>query len=283
MATTSTVQDPPRLHRADEPPALPRLSELGLDLLTISPLRRVITLATPFLCVLLFFVFAALEFWPLAVLSLVYLSFCTYGSISHDLVHRTLRLSRRMNDLFLSTIELLTLRSGHAYRMVHLHHHRRFPHDDDIEGAAARMTFFEALLDGVTIQFRMYRWALSLATADRRRIKLEGIGCVVIVAVSIALVPLTIAPLVYVILMIMGSWIIPVVTSYIPHCPYAEHAVYQTRLFRGTVASVIALEHLYHLEHHLYPAVPHHNWPRLAKRLDPYFESIGLEPVKIWF
>ena len=26
---------------------------------------------------------------------------------------------------------------------------------------------------------------------------------------------------------------------------------------------------VFHLEHHLYPAVPHQNWARLAKRLDP--------------
>ena len=37
----------------------------------------------------------------------------------------------------LALIELLGLRSGHAYRAAHLHHHRRFPHPDDIEGAGA--------------------------------------------------------------------------------------------------------------------------------------------------
>ena len=39
---------------------------------------------------------------PVAVeLRNVALSFVTYGSTSHDLVHRTLGLSRRTNDLFL--------------------------------------------------------------------------------------------------------------------------------------------------------------------------------------
>jgi hypothetical protein len=65
--------------------------------------------------------------------------------------------------------------------------------------------------------------------------------------------------------------------------PDAEGELSQTRLFRGRVASVIALEHLYHLEHHLYPAVPHHNWPELAKRLDSFFEETGVKPIKIWF
>jgi beta-carotene hydroxylase len=262
---------------------LPKLSDLGLDLLYITPLQRSVTLAVPFLCVVLYFVFAFLQYWPVAVVSLMYLSFSTYGSISHDLVHRTLGLSKPINELFLSLIELLTIRSGHAYRMVHLHHHKRFPHDDDIEGAAAKLTFFQTLVEGTTFQFRIYHWAFHRATSERPWIVLEGIGCLTLIATALVLAPLTLAPLVYVVLMIMGSWIIPLITSYIPHDPTGKQPLSQTRLFRGTVVSVIALEHLYHLEHHLYPAVPHHNWPRLAKRLDPYFEAMGITPIKLWF
>jgi beta-carotene hydroxylase len=57
----------------------------------------------------------------------------------------------------------------------------------------------------------------------------------------------------------------------------------QTRVFRGKVASLIAFEHLYHLEHHLYPSVPHQNWPTLARRLDPYLLRAGITPIKFWF
>jgi beta-carotene hydroxylase len=46
---------------------------------------------------------------------------------------------------------------------------------------------------------------------------------------------------------------------------------------------VVPLWHLYHLEHHLYPQVPHHNWPELGRRLDPYFASIGLRPLRLFF
>jgi beta-carotene hydroxylase len=88
---------------------------------------------------------------------------------------------------------------------------------------------------------------------------------------------------VYVVLMIMGSWIIPLVTSYVPHDPEGSSELLQTRLFRGKVASLVAIEHLYHLEHHLYPAVPDHHWPALAKRLDPFFAKAGIRPIKFWF
>ena len=46
---------------------------------------------------------------------------------------------------------------------------------------------------------------------------------------------------------------------------------------------MIALEHLYHLEHHLYPAVPHHHWKKLADRLEPVFEREGVRARKLLF
>jgi beta-carotene hydroxylase len=45
----------------------------------------------------------------------------------------------------------------------------------------------------------------------------------------------------------------------------------------------VALEHLYYLEHHLYPQVPHHNWPELGRRLDPHFLHAGLQPLRLFF
>jgi beta-carotene hydroxylase len=49
------------------------------------------------------------------------------------------------------------------------------------------------------------------------------------------------------------------------------------------VAHWLSLRHLYHHEHHLYPGVPHHNWPRLARRLDPHFARLGLRPIVVLF
>ena len=168
----------------------------------------------------------------MAVLSLVALSFVTYGSISHDLVHRNLGLPKSVNDLFLSLIELLALRSGHAYRMAHLHHHARFPNEDDIEGAAAKMSLLRTLLEGVIFQFKIWFWAVRQPKPDRTLILLEGFGSLSLVVVSVFLYSVTPVFLVYVILMIMGSWIIPLITSYIPN-PQGETELFQTRLFRG--------------------------------------------------
>ena len=261
----------------------PTLNELGYDLLSISSWQRIRGLSMPFVVSMAYWFFAWYGYWPLAVAALVVLSFVTYGSISHDLVHRTLGISPRASHVFLCLIELLALRSGHAYRAIHLHHHARFPHDDDIEGQAAKMSFLRAIGEGFVFVPRTTLWALRHATTDRLWIKSECAVIALLVTTSIALLPWSIIPFGYVALMVAGSWIIPVITSWIPHDPTQDDPVRQTRVFRGVVFRIIAIDHLYHLEHHLYPAVPHHKWPELAKRLDPWLAEQGIDSIKLGF
>lgn len=262
-------------------PELPPLRELGPDLIRLTRRQRTLTLALPFVCAGAYFPAAALGWWPAAVLALVALSFFTYGSTSHDLVHRSLGLPHRWDEILLCVVELLAVRSGHAYRRAHLHHHARFPAEDDIEGAAARMTWRGALVDGLTLQYRIWWQAARRPRPGRAWVLAEGAACAGLVGGAIALWTITPIGLIYVGLMIAGSWIIPLVTSYLPHNATGDGPLMQTRAFRGRIASAIALEHLYHLEHHLFPAVPHQNWPELARRLDPYLERAGVRPVRL--
>jgi beta-carotene hydroxylase len=268
---------------ASRPTELPTLEALGKDLLHVSWQRRALSLAAPFALTAAFFVLTAHGWWLPALLCPVLLSFLTYGSTSHDLVHRNLRLPMWLNEGLLSAIELLAFRSGHAYRTVHLNHHARFPDEDDLEGAASRMSWFQALLDGVTLQYRLWFFALRRPGSNRLWVIVEGSGVILLVAGCIALLPVTPWPMVYAGLMIAGSWVYPFMTAYLVHDANGSDELMQTRLFRGRMLSLLALEHLYHLEHHLYPQVPHHNWPRLARRLDPYFAKLGLQPVKLLF
>jgi beta-carotene hydroxylase len=121
--------------------ALPTLDELGRELLHISRKRLIISLMTPFVVGAAAYLFAAGGLWAFAIASVAMLTFITYGSISHDLVHKSLGLPSRVNDLLLTSIELLMLRSGRAYRLAHLNHHARFPDSsDDPEGQAAHGT-----------------------------------------------------------------------------------------------------------------------------------------------
>lgn len=257
----------------------PTLDDLGRDLLGVSRWRIAISLTLPPAFFVGIFIAADLELWPVAVLFVAVMSFFTYGSISHDLVHRSLGLSQSLNDLFLSVIELLMLRSGTAYRLAHLNHHSAFPSQErDPEGEAAHGTWLAALRMGPLFIPRLWLWAWQTHSQHRTRLLLEALVAFGLIA-SALLAFITIhwiSPLVYILLAWGGTWLFPFVTSWVPHSPRESRPLLQTRRFRGLIARFLAWDHLYHLEHHLFPAVPHHRWRDLATRLDPYLDSANI-------
>jgi beta-carotene hydroxylase len=170
-----------------------------------------------------------------------------------------------------------------AYRLAHLNHHARYPSpQDDPEAAAAFGTLWAALRSGPLFFVRLWWWAVKHHPAHRARLLAEcgTILALVLCAVVVAVTGLTIVPLVYAGLVYLGTWVVPCVTAYIPHTPEGDTPLSQTRRFRGWVARIVALDHLYHLEHHLYPAVPHHRWPELARRLNAFLDQAAVPVVR---
>src|SRR5213075_1388197 len=117
-----------------------------------------------------------------------------------------LHLPRPLNEALLCGIELITFRCGHAYRVVHLHHHAHFPAADDLEGSAAGMSWWRALLEGLILQPRLLWFALR-SGRDRVWIVGEATAVMILLAVCVVLIPITIIPAAYAALMIAGSWI----------------------------------------------------------------------------
>ncbi|QDT00023.1 fatty acid desaturase family protein [Adhaeretor mobilis] len=261
----------------------PRLADLGDDLLELTLWQQVRAILLPLGSFAAYWPLAYSGHWVLAVLSLMVLSFTTYGSTSHDLVHRNLGLPPWLNQLLLSIVEVLALRSGHAYQAAHLHHHARYPHSDDIEADASRMTFLRALWEGVIFQARICKWAWKHAPGQRRWIAIEGAVVTCSVVASLLATEFTLIPFAYVVLMVAGSWIIPLITSYLPHDAHGDSEIEQTRRYRGTLIRLLSFDHLYHLEHHMYPAVPHVKWRILAGRLDPWLDKAGVQSIRLWF
>jgi beta-carotene hydroxylase len=266
------------------PPVLPGLSELGRDLLAVSRWRVALSLATPFLLAGAFFVLAGTGLWLLAVGCVVSLSFFTYGSVSHDLVHRALGLSRAWNEFLLTAIELLMFRSGRSYRLAHLNHHARYPDaSEDPEGRAAFESFWGALRSGPLFHLRLWLWAFVKHPTHRPRLLSEAGAVLVLIALTLAVAVRgwSIVPLTYALLVYLGTWVTPLATSFLPHAPHASSPLTRTRRFRGWVFRLLTLDHLYHLEHHLYPSVLHHRWRELARRLDPYLDQAGVPIVQV--
>lgn len=262
----------------------PNIDQIGRDLLNLSVAQIILALALPFFfCVAYFYCFEQ-GHYALSLGMLVALSYFTYGSVSHDLVHQAYHLPKTLNRSMLSLIELLCLRSGTAYRMAHLNHHRIFPSHGDVEGRAATFNWRDALIYGILFQPLIWRYAFQHANERQRRaLLLEAFVISSILTIALALRNSYPELILYCIIIHIGGWIIPFVTSYIPHRAEEKRELDQTRRFRGVVSSILTLEHLYHLEHHLYPRVPHQNWARLAKRLDDYLDREGAPRIKIFW
>ena len=263
--------------------AAPALSEVAGDLLVTSARQRFTALARPYLGLALFVLVARLGWWwatPLVVFGI----FVAVVTVTHDVVHRSLGLGRTATEWALFLLGLVLMESGHAYRITHLQHHRLFPGPDDPEGYPAELSFLGAVLYGPVFLVRLWWWAYRRSRGNRRQrawLVVEAGGPFLGIAAGIALWPVTPAVLGYVVMALVGSWVYPLLTVYLPHHDYGDSPLTQTRTMRGHVIPAVFLELTYHLEHHLYPQVPSHRLAELARRLDPFLAEAGVRPKRV--
>lgn len=85
----------------------------------------------------------------------------------------------------------------------------------------------------------------------------------------------------YTVTVLLSSWFYPLFAVWLPHRHFEEEPARQSRTFRGWLMPRLFLPLAYHLEHHLYPMVPSHNLPELARRLEPTLRERGAEIVRV--
>jgi beta-carotene hydroxylase len=260
------------------------LDALGAELLATTHRQRLLACARPFLGVAAYGVAVFFGWWWLTPV-IVFLIFVAVVTVTHDVVHGSLGLSPRQTEWALFVFGAVLLECGHAYRTTHLQHHRVFPGPDDPEGDPARLSFWGAIRYGPCFLPRLWWWAYC-RHRDRpgQRIWLlaeAGWACAVPLA-GLVLWPWTAAVLVYAILVLVGSWVYPLLTVYLPHHHYGDHPLTQTSTLRGRIIPALFLELTYHLEHHLYPAVPSHHLPELSRRLTPFFRRAGVQARRVF-
>ncbi len=159
---------------------------------------------------------------------------------------------------------------GHVGGCAGYWRHRRFSFD---VGATTLVDFEPVFL------VRLWIWAFHRARrVDRAWLGLEGSAPFLALAGGLLF---SRGLLLYAVLALVGSWVYPLLTVYLPHHGYGDEPLQQTRTLRGRIIPAVFLELTYHLEHHLYPQVPSHHLPELARRLDPHFARAGVRPVAV--
>ena len=249
----------------------------------ITPAQRRLALARPFLCLSACALAAYAGFWWLMP-PIVFLLFVAVVTVTHDVVHGSLGLSRRQTDWALFVLGATLLESGHAYRTSHFRHHAVFPGPDDPEGDPARMSFWQAVRHGPTFLPRLWWWAFARQkgnVSERAWLIAEAAWPSAFLSTGLILWPRTPAIIIYAGLVVVGSWVYPLLTVHLPHRHYGATPLTQTHTLRGRIIPALFLELTYHLEHHLYPQVPSHHLPELSRRLERFFLAAGVRPRRV--
>jgi len=258
MATT----DPQ--HRLDRDPRLAHIEWHDLKHLDRAEIVYELLVSLPWLAASWWL---ASRGWWWAALPFSFLFFLAGLRQVHNAFHFALGLPRYACDLVMATLSVLMLGSMHAVQVNHVHHHKHCLGDDDEEGRAARMPAWRALLLGPLHPLRMHRFAFRNARARQRRwIFLELIVNVAVLSASI-LLPAPAFIRYHFIAMSVGQCLTSFFAVWTVHHD-CDRFHQLARTLRGRFRNALSFQMFFHVEHHLFPAVPTCHLSRLADRLD---------------
>jgi len=196
----------------------------------------------------------------------------------HNAYHYALGIPRNATECVMFVLSVLMLGSMHAVQLTHLWHHRHCLTADDVEATSARMPGWRAVLIGPLFPLRLHRKALQIANARHCRWIWAELAANLAFVVAVFFV-LEIRWLEYhVVAMLLGQCLTGFFAVWTVHhdCdPQGRFA----RTIRHRAKALITYNMFYHVEHHLFPAVPTCRLPVLAQRLDAVAPELAAKKV----
>jgi fatty acid desaturase len=215
--------------------------------------------------------------WPAVGLAAAFFFFLTGLRQAHGAQHYFLGIGRRAQDVVLAVLSVLMVASLHALQATHMHHHRHALEPSDVEGATARMPWWKALVLGPWFIVMLHWRGIQLAGRRQRRwIGAESVAILCWVAGLSLWGPAALRW--FAGAMILGECLTGFFAVWTVHHDCDAH-LQLARTQRGGWKNLISYEMFYHLEHHLFPAVPTPRLPELAARLDEAVPHLSEEQV----
>ena len=226
----------------------------------------------------------ALASWALAYFELYWLAlpcsaffFLTGLRQVHNGFHNTLGTNRFLTWLSLYLNSILMMVSIHAVKFNHLRHHKYCLADEDQEGKSAHMTWYGAILYGPVHMFKIHQITWKLGNKKyRRNMVIELVSTCLFAGVAIYF---GIHWLIFhIMVMIVGEFLMAFFAVWTVHQNTEENPSF-ARTQRSWWKNKVTFSMFYHLEHHLFPAVPTIKLPELAKRIDQSIPEIEKKPT----
>lgn len=183
----------------------------------------------------------------------------------HNGFHNSLGINRQMTWLSLYLNSLLMMTSIHAVKFSHLRHHKYCLGEQDFEGKCARLPWYKAMLYGPVHIYSIHKVALTLGNKRYKRdVLLEIISIILFATIAVLI---QIDWLIYhCIIMFAGEMFSAFFAVWTVHHDLEDTVIARTQ--RRVWKNFITYNMFYHLEHHLFPAVPTIKLPELARRID---------------
>lgn len=184
----------------------------------------------------------------------------------HNAFHYALGLSRRGSDGVMFVLSSLMLGSMHAVQINHLDHHVHCLDKDDIEGASARMPAWKALFVGPLFPVRLHVNAWRKARGLSFYWLVAELTVTAVVLAAAILIP-SMWLRYHVAAMAIGQCFTSFFAVWTVHHDCDPQSLF-ARTLRGALRNAATYNMFFHVEHHLFPAVPTCHLPQLSQRLD---------------
>lgn len=234
------------------------------DLVTMRPRDGMIECLHPVPWLILSFALAIMELWPLAIVA-TFMFFLTALRLNHEAIHHNLGFGPRGHRRVLHGLSALMLGSNSSVAFNHLHHHAKIGTPGDIEGKCGEMKLWEVLRYGprFPVETHLHGWRHG-GPQLRRRMTIDLALNAAVIGAALAT---QWAPLLYhIAAMLVAQSLTAFFAVWITHHGCEEGIVARTQ--RGRLLNLVSYNMFFHLEHHLFPAVPVSRLPTLAARLD---------------
>jgi len=191
----------------------------------------------------------------------------------HNGFHNSLGTGRLLTwfSMYLNSISMMA--SIHAVKFNHFSHHKYCLSEEDYEGKSASMKWYEAIFYGPKHIFLIHWMTYKKGNISyKRNLFLELFS---ISAFAFLVVYFKIDFLIYHIsIMLLGEFLMAFFAVWTVHHDTHENPEI-ARTQRGFWKNKLTFNMFYHMEHHLFPAVPTIKLPKLAEMIDKALPALN--------
>ena len=184
----------------------------------------------------------------------------------HNGFHNCLGTNKFLTWFALFSNSILMMVSIHAVKFNHLRHHKYCLQEEDYEGKPAKMTWYGAILYGPIHFFLIHK--VTLEMGSKRYVQNVLAELFSITVFTGIVFYFQIHYLVYhITIMLIGEFLMAFFAVWTVHHDTHDQPNF-ARTQRSSWKNKLSYSMFFHLEHHLFPAVPTIKLPELAKRID---------------